>query len=240
MPFGEPFDMSFFENTMRRMEQDMATFWQQANNRLGNSFDSGFGSGFGTDFFADRRPLTMAQSPSRPPTPNTAQLKAVPQEHFAQRINPAIQQRQPAVPELQQQLQPQIVKRPKNLPQQQQLANRTPPSNMQLATKQSKPMLIDESDAQNFRVRFDMGPYAAQEVQVNVDKGQLRIQAEHSEKTPTRTMRRIYRQVVSLPSGIDPQAVQTLVGKDGMISVEAPLVGGAARSKPGDLELTLD
>lgn len=102
--------------------------------------------------------------------------------------------------------------------------------NAQLALQPIEPttsssLVQDLGDDRHLRLRFDLRHFAPQELQVSINDNCLRVHARHEVKTPNRSVMREYTQEFSLPYGVDATAMKTKLSKDGVLSVEAPLMG---------------
>lgn len=66
------------------------------------------------------------------------------------------------------------------------------------------------------------------QVSVKILNNMLIVSAVHEEKTDDNTVYREYNREILLPLGTDPEAVESALSKDGILTVRAPLQLGTA------------
>ncbi|XP_046580701.1 major egg antigen-like [Haliotis rubra] len=81
----------------------------------------------------------------------------------------------------------------------------------------------DSEGRQKFKVRFDVSEFKAEEIQVKVQQSKIIVNARHEEKTSNSTVSREYSRQVDIPSQVDPDKLQCLLSKDGILSIEGPV-----------------
>ncbi|KAK7098745.1 small heat shock protein p36-like [Littorina saxatilis] len=87
-----------------------------------------------------------------------------------------------------------------------------------------KTALETDSDGRHmFRVRFDVSEFKPEEVNVKVQDNKLCVNARHEEKTAQTSVSREYSRQVDIPSGVDQDALNCLLSKDGVLTVESPV-----------------
>lgn len=85
---------------------------------------------------------------------------------------------------------------------------------------------IVQSDANNIkslRLRFDVHDYAPEEVEVTTTDDKVMVHARHVGKKDGMSVVREFTREFSVPGGIDPEALQTTLSADGVLTVTGPL-----------------
>lgn len=83
---------------------------------------------------------------------------------------------------------------------------------------------VDKHGQEIFKIRFDVKEFRPEEVQVKVQNNKLLVNARHEEKTNRSTVSREYSRQVDIPSNVDQDRLQCVLSKDGVLSVEAPVL----------------
>ncbi|XP_076471346.1 small heat shock protein p36-like [Babylonia areolata] len=83
---------------------------------------------------------------------------------------------------------------------------------------------VDSQGRQIFRVRFDVSEFKPEEVSVKVQDNKLIVNARHQEKTAQSSVSREYSRQVDIPGGVDQDTLNCLLSKDGILTVEGPVM----------------
>lgn len=86
------------------------------------------------------------------------------------------------------------------------------------------PLVQDTSDGKKLKLRFDVTQYAPEEIVVKTVDNKLQVQAKHEENSENRSVFREYKREFLLPPGVNPELIQSTLSKDGVLTVEAPLL----------------
>lgn len=86
----------------------------------------------------------------------------------------------------------------------------------------------DSEGRQVFKVRFDVTEFKPEEVQVKVQDNKIIVNARHEEKTAQTSVSREYSRQVDIPSGIDQDKLNCMLSKDGILTIEGPVIRPSA------------
>jgi len=91
-------------------------------------------------------------------------------------------------------------------------------------TSLDSPLIVDDGDGKCLKLRFDVTDYKPEEIVVKTVDNRLQVHAKHEEKSDNRTVYREYNREFLLPKGTNPELIRSSLSKDGVLTVEAPLL----------------
>ncbi|XP_050439710.1 alpha-crystallin B chain isoform X1 [Adelges cooleyi] len=98
----------------------------------------------------------------------------------------------------------------------------------------NSPLIQEDGDSKCLKLRFDVSQYEPEEIVVKTVDNKLLVHAKHEEKTDSKSVYREYNREFLLPKGTNPEAIKSMLSKDGILTVEAPLpaLGGPDKLIP--------
>lgn len=107
--------------------------------------------------------------------------------------------------------------------------------------------LLEKMDLQNmfyntkdgskiFKVSFDVSQFVPEEINVKTQDNKLMVQAKHEEKADGgKVVSREFSRQVDIPSNVDPFSMHSVLSKDGILQVEAPVLSPTSESVSSDI-----
>ena len=87
------------------------------------------------------------------------------------------------------------------------------------------PFVKDESGNKKFLVKYDLGDFKPENINVKLVSGNyLKIDAVQEEKDQNHDMYNEFHRTYKIPDGVNTDALAIKLGKDGMLSVSAPIL----------------
>ncbi|XP_064616799.1 heat shock protein Hsp-12.2-like [Liolophura sinensis] len=91
------------------------------------------------------------------------------------------------------------------------------------AFKMDNPIVTDKDGNKKFHLEFDLRQFKPEEIQLTTANNMLNVEAKHEEKSDDRMSYREYRRQYTIPEGVDVKTLQSKLGHNGVLSIEAPV-----------------
>ena len=87
-----------------------------------------------------------------------------------------------------------------------------------------KTMITNEPNGgQKFKVQFDVSDFKPEEIQVRIQDSKLSVAARHEEKSTGTSVSKEYSRQLDIPSNVDQEKLQCVLGREGVLCIEGPI-----------------
>ena len=89
----------------------------------------------------------------------------------------------------------------------------------------------------NFKVRMDVNGFCADGITIHSQNSKLIVQAKHEEANNGKNISREFSRQIDIPGYVDPNSLKSVLGKDGILEIEAPMCSPSNRKGQGHIEV---
>lgn len=100
------------------------------------------------------------------------------------------------------------------------------------------PVVTDKDGTKKLQYKLDVRQFKPEEIAIRTKDNQLEIHAKHEENTEHGRVHREYKRVCLLPKEVDPHALVSQLGNDGVLCIEAPLSKAIEQAKEHTIPIT--